>query len=152
MSSSVLCFGELLLRLGAPGQQLLLQTPSLDVHVGGAEANVGVALACLGHDVAMAGVVADNALGSAALGELRRHGVDTRHVRRNAGRMGLYFMTAGAGLRPGEVVYDRAESAFAAAPADSCCSHSGIFTCGAARLITAITTGARARRLRSNAS
>jgi 2-dehydro-3-deoxygluconokinase len=119
MSSSVLCFGELLLRLGAPGQQLLLQTPSLDVHAGGAEANVGVALACLGHDVAMAGVVADNALGSAVLGELRRHGVDTRHVRRSAGRMGLYFMTAGAGLRPGEVVYDRAESAFATAPADS---------------------------------
>jgi 2-dehydro-3-deoxygluconokinase len=119
MSSSVLCFGELLLRLGAPGQQLLLQTPSLDVHVGGAEANVAGALACLGHDVAMAGVVADNALGSAVLGELRRHGVDTRHVRRSAGRMGLYFMTAGAGLRPGEVVYDRAESAFATAPADS---------------------------------
>src|SRR5690606_22902876 len=83
------------------------------------EANVGVALACLGHDVAMAGVVADNALGSAALGELRRHGVDTSHVRCSAGRMGLYFMTAGAGLRPGEVVYDRADSAFATAPADS---------------------------------
>jgi 2-dehydro-3-deoxygluconokinase len=119
MSSSVLCFGELLLRLGAPGRQLLLQTPSLDVHVGGAEANVGVALAHFGHEVAMASVVADNPLGHAALGELRRHGVDTGHVRCSAGRMGLYFMTAGAGLRPGEVVYDRADSAFATAPADS---------------------------------
>ncbi|GAA0246116.1 sugar kinase [Rhodanobacter caeni] len=119
MSSSVLCFGELLLRLGAPGRQLLLQTPSLDVHVGGAEANVGAALAHFGHEVAMASVVADNPLGHAALGELRRHGVDTGHVRCSAGRMGLYFMTAGAGLRPGEVVYDRADSAFATAPADS---------------------------------
>jgi 2-dehydro-3-deoxygluconokinase len=119
MSSSVLCFGELLLRLGAPSQQMLLQTPSLDVHVGGAEANVGVALAHFGHHVAIASVVADNPLGTAALGELRRHGLDTRRVRRRAGRMGLYFMTAGAGLRPGEVVYDRAESAFATASADS---------------------------------
>jgi len=120
MSSSVLCFGELLLRLGAPARQMLLQTPSLDVHVGGAEANVGVALAHLGHDVAMASVVADNPLGMAAVGELRRHGVDTRRIRRGTGRMGLYFMTAGAGLRPGEVVYDRAESAFATALAHSC--------------------------------
>ena len=37
----------------------------------------------------------------------------------------------------------------AAAPAESTCSHSGIFTCGAARLTTAITSGARASRLRS---
>src|SRR5262249_40626864 len=35
------------------------------------------------------------------------------------------------------------------APAESSCSHSGIFTCGPARLTTAITSGARARRLRS---
>jgi len=40
----------------------------------------------------------------------------------------------------------------AAAPADSTCSHSGIFTCGAARLTTAITSGARARRWRSNST
>ena len=39
--SRVVCFGELLLRLGAPGNELLLQTPRLDVYVGGAEANVG---------------------------------------------------------------------------------------------------------------
>src|SRR6266542_2717293 len=31
----------------------------------------------------------------------------------------------------------------AAAPADSTCSHSGIFTCGPARLTTAMTSGAR---------
>ena len=35
----------------------------------------------------------------------------------------------------------------AAAPAESTCSHSGILTCGAARLTTAITSGARASRL-----
>jgi 2-dehydro-3-deoxygluconokinase len=32
--------------------------------------------------------------------------------------MGLYFLTAGAGHRPSEVLYDRADSAFALAPPD----------------------------------
>ncbi len=118
-STRIVCFGELLLRLGAPGNQLLLQSPSLEVHCGGAEANVGVSLAHFGHDVAMISVVADNPLGAAVSGELRRHGVDTRRVRRSEGRMGLYFLTTGAGHRPSEVVYDRADSAFAVARADS---------------------------------
>src|SRR5690606_39150253 len=112
-SPRVVCFGELLLRLGAPGNQLLLQTPALDVHAGGAEANVGVSLAHFGHDVAMVSTVADNPLGAAVAGELRRHGVDTSRVQRTDGRMGLYFLTTGAGHRPSEVVYDRADSAFA---------------------------------------
>ncbi len=111
---SVVCFGELLLRLGAAGHQLLLQEPRLEVHVGGAEANVGVSLARFGHDVRMATTVADNPLGAHALGELRRHGVDTRSVKREAdGRMGLYFLTTGAVQRASEVVYDRADSSFA---------------------------------------
>ena len=116
MSGRVACFGELLLRLGAPGRELLLQSPRLEACIGGAEANVGVSLARFGHEVAMLGTVADNALGHAALGELRRHGVDTRGVQLAAGgRMGLYFLATGAGHRPSEVLYDRAGSAFALA-------------------------------------
>ena len=118
MGKHILCFGELLLRLGAPGRELLLQSRHLDVHVGGAETNVAVSLARFGHRSALAGTVAANALGDSALGELRRHGVDVSRVARADGRMGLYFFAAGAGLRPSDVVYDRADSAFArAAPA-----------------------------------
>lgn len=119
MSGRIVCFGELLLRLAAPGRELLLQSPRLEVVVGGAEANVGVSLSRLGHEVAMLGTVADNALGRAALGELRRHGVDTRAMRLADGRMGLYFLATGAGHRPSEVLYDRAGSAFALASAAS---------------------------------
>lgn len=108
------CFGELLIRLGAPGRELLLQTPQLDAHAGGAEANVAVSLSRLGRRTRMASVVADNALGEAALGELRRHGVDTSTVKAAPGRMGLYFLTTGAMQRPSEVLYDRVGSAFAA--------------------------------------
>lgn len=110
---AVLCFGELLLRLGAPGQELLLSSPNLSVHHGGAEANVAVALAHLGHPVRMLSVVPDNALGRGAVAELRRHGVDTRAVLQGHGRMGLYFFETGAMQRPSQVLYDRADSAFA---------------------------------------
>ncbi len=115
MAGKIVCFGEVLLRLAAPGRELLLQSGRLDVHVGGAEANVAVALARLGHATAMASRVPDNALGEAAAGALRRHDVDTAGVKTGPGRMGLYFLSPGAGLRPSDIVYDREGSAFALA-------------------------------------
>lgn len=114
----IVCFGEILLRLGAPGHERLLQSPLLQVHVGGAEANVAVSLARFGREAAMAGTVANNALGETAMAELRRHGVDVSGLRRAPGRMGLYFLSAGAVQRPSQVLYDRADSAFAQADAD----------------------------------
>ncbi|WP_257844498.1 MULTISPECIES: sugar kinase [unclassified Sphingomonas] len=115
----IVCFGELLLRLTAPGRELMLQTGSLDVHVGGAEANVGIGLANLGHAVSMVSAVPDNALGQAAIRFVRGQGVDTRGVQLRDGRMGLYFLSVGAGLRASDIVYDRAASSFATAPADA---------------------------------
>ena len=112
-------FAELMLRLSPPGRELLLQTPKLEVNVGGAEANVATGLACLGHKVRMISAVADNPLGGAAVNELRRRGVDTSMVAGEPGRLGLYFLTPGAGLRASEVVYDRAGSVFAQRPAHS---------------------------------
>jgi 2-dehydro-3-deoxygluconokinase len=112
-------FGEVMLRLSPPGRELLLQTPKLEVNVGGAEANVATGLACLGHATRMISAVADNPLGGAVINELRRRGVDTSTVASGEGRLGLYFLTPGAGLRASEVVYDRAHSVFAMRPADS---------------------------------
>ena len=111
----MVCFGEVLYRLTSPQNELFLQSPALTVHVGGAEANVAVALAQLGHQSSVVTVLPDNSLGLAALGELRRRGVGTDSIRLAPGRMGLYFLAAGAGLRPSEVLYDRADSAFALA-------------------------------------
>lgn len=116
--AKVVCFGELLLRLTAPGRELLLQSGRLDVHVGGAEANVAVGLACLGHETAMVSRVPDNALGEAAVGYLCRYGVNAAGVGRGDGRMGLYFLAVGAGPRPSSVVYDRDGSSFALAGKD----------------------------------
>src|SRR3984957_3258460 len=113
--SGFACFGELLLRLSTPGNELLLQSGALNVHIGGAEANVAVSLARFGHTALVASVVPDSPLGKACIGELRRHGVRTEAVHTGPGRMGLYFLTVGAGHRPSEVLYDRAESAFSLA-------------------------------------
>lgn len=118
MAARIVCFGELLLRLSAPGREQLLQSLRLDVHFGGAEANVAVSLARFGHDAAMVSVLPENPLGRACLGELRRQGVDVKALRFTPGRMGLYFMATGALQRPSDIVYDRADSAFALAEPD----------------------------------
>jgi 2-dehydro-3-deoxygluconokinase len=112
---NVVCFGELLLRLTAPGRELLLHSGRLDVHIGGAEANVAVGLSRLGHEAAMVSRVPANALGDGAIQYLRRYGVSVSDVARTDGRMGLYFLSAGAGLRPSAIVYDREGSSFALA-------------------------------------
>ena len=114
MTGRIICFGELLVRLTAPRNELLMQSPELAVHVGGAEANVAVGLSHLGHATAMVSAVPDNALGHGAVAAIRSHGVDCSAVTIRAGRMGLYFLSVGAGLRASEIVYDRTGSAFAA--------------------------------------
>jgi 2-dehydro-3-deoxygluconokinase len=111
--ATVACFGEMLLRLSSPDNELLLQSGRLLAHFGGAEANVAVSLAHFGHSARVLTTLPDNPIGDAAAGELRRHGVDARFVTRRPGRMGIYFLTPGAVRRPSEVLYDRAGSAFA---------------------------------------
>lgn len=106
-------FGEMMFRMSPPGRELLFQTPKLDVWLAGAEANVASGLARLGHDVGMISAVPDNDLGRAAISTLRSHGVDTGAIRFAGERMGLYFVTSGAGMRATEVIYDRAGSSFA---------------------------------------
>jgi len=71
-AAGIACFGEILLRLAAPHSELLLQTRTFVGHIGGAEANVAVALAQWGHRASVVSVLPDNALGHAAAGELRR--------------------------------------------------------------------------------
>lgn len=114
----IVCFGEILLRLSAPPGEMLLQTSAFQVAVGGAEANVAVALARAGAPAAMVSILPDNPLGSAARDALRRYGVDTGGIRFAPGRMGLYFLTPGAVLRASDVFYDRAASAFAVGQPD----------------------------------
>ena len=106
----VIAFGEIMLRLKSPGLERLLQSPSLEATFGGGEANVAVSLSLFGVDAAFVTALPANDIGEACLRELRAFGVDTKHIRRAEGRMGIYFLEAGAAQRPSKVVYDRAES------------------------------------------
>ncbi|UZK68021.1 sugar kinase [Sphingomonas sp. M1-B02] len=123
-------FGEVLLRLSPPGRELLFQTPALQIHVGGAEANVATGLACLGHATRMVTAVPDNPMGRAVVDELRRRGVDVSGIAVEDGRLGLYFLQPGAGLRASEVIYDRSHSLFADRAADAWDLESALAGCG----------------------
>ncbi|GAA4038103.1 sugar kinase [Sphingomonas rosea] len=109
----IACFGELLIRLSPPDRKMLVQADTLDVSVGGAEANVAAGLASLGHEVRFVGKVSGNPLGDRAVAALRAAGVDTRFLQRSTDRMGLYFLEQGAGARPSSIVYDRTGSGHA---------------------------------------
>ena len=109
-TTTVVAFGELLMRLSsAPGERLV-QATRYDVCFGGAEANVAVALANWGLDVRFVSAVPDHELGEAALRALRSYAVDTRHIHRAGARIGVYYLEPGASQRPAKVVYDRAGS------------------------------------------
>ncbi|HEV3207194.1 MAG TPA: sugar kinase [Terriglobales bacterium] len=116
MAKTTVTFGEIMLRLAPPGFERLLQSPQLVATFGGGEANVAVALAQFGLPAAYVTVLPEkNPLGDAAAGELRRFGVDTSRIVRGKGRMGVYYVEAGANQRPSKVVYDRDNSAIALA-------------------------------------
>ena len=115
----VLTFGEIMLRLKAPGHERLMQTPNLEATFGGGEANVAVSLANYGMQAAFLSFLPDNALADACIGELRRFNVDTSRIIRKEGRVGIYFLDAGANQLPSKVIYDRAYSSISfAGPGD----------------------------------
>ncbi|MCI8597818.1 MAG: sugar kinase [Lachnospiraceae bacterium] len=104
-----------MLRLRAPGQERFFQTNMLEATFGGGEANVAVSLANFGEDVGYLTVLPENALGDECVRELRKFGVDTRRIQRGPGRMGIYFLEAGANQLPSKVIYDRSYSSIALA-------------------------------------
>ena len=87
----VLLFGELLLRLAAPGYTRLLQKDSLEATFCGGEANVAVSLSNFGINSMFITKLPDNDIGKAAVNSLRYFGVDTSKVFFGNGRMGLYY-------------------------------------------------------------
>jgi 2-dehydro-3-deoxygluconokinase len=129
----VITFGEIMLRLAAPGSERLLQTPRLEATFGGSEANVAIGLSFLGVPASHITVLPDqNTLSEACICELRRYGVDTSGIVRGRGRFGLYYLESGANQRPPRILYDREASAMAltrpgAIPWDSLFENAGWF-------------------------
>ena len=115
MPKTTVTFGEIMLRLAPPGFERFLQSPQFVATFGGGEANVAVALSVFGWPAAYVTALPANPLGDAVVAELRRFGVDTSGIIRTKGRLGVYYVEAGANQRPSKVVYDRENSAIALA-------------------------------------
>ena len=116
MQKRLVTFGEIMLRLSPPGFERFLQTPQFVATFGGGEANVAVTVAGFGWPASYVTVLPPaNPIADAVIGELRRFNVDTSHIVRAKGRMGVYFVETGANQRASKVVYDRDNAAIALA-------------------------------------
>lgn len=113
--AKIVTLGEIMLRLSPPGNSRFAQAAAFEVNYGGAEANVAASLAQLGHHALFATKLPDNAIGDAAMGSLRRAGVDCTGIVRGGERLGIYFLENGASVRPSSVIYDRKYSAMTTA-------------------------------------
>lgn len=109
-----LAFGEVMMRVSPPGFTRFRQClpGSVDVTFGGGESNVCVSLAMLGRPTRYLTALPDNSMAESLIGWQRGLGVDTSCIlRRDVGRLGIYFLETGANQRGSKVIYDRENSA-----------------------------------------
>lgn len=109
----VVTFGEIMVRLGAPGYLKLIQANQFDVSYAGAEANVAVSLANYGIDTDYITCLPDNPVAEHCIMDLRGHKVGVDHIQRTGKRMGILYLETGSNARPSKVYYDREDSSIA---------------------------------------
>lgn len=111
--AKVVTFGEIMVRLGAPGYLKLLQANQFDVSYAGAEANVAVSLANYGIVTDYITCLPDNPIAERCIMHLRGHKVGVDHIQRTGKRMGILYLETGSNARPSKVYYDREDSSIA---------------------------------------
>jgi 2-dehydro-3-deoxygluconokinase len=107
----VIAVGEPLIALLAAGSAPLADVDSFSRHVAGAEANLAVGLARLGHRVLYVGRVGADGFGRAIVRRLRGEEVDVSGVVVDAARRTGLMVRERRVLGPSEVVYHRSGSA-----------------------------------------
>lgn len=108
----VLGIGEIMMRLSPRENELLKTSNSLHETYGGGESNVICSLASFGHATRFFTKLPDSDLGKKAIKPLKERSVDTSKIIFGEGRLGIYFLEEGHGVRNSKVIYDRAYSAF----------------------------------------
>lgn len=111
--TKVVTFGEIMVRLGAPGYLKLIQANQYDVSYAGAEANVAVSLANYGIETDYITCLPDNPIAERCIMDLRGHKVGVDHIQRTGKRMGILYLETGSNARPSKVYYDREDSSIA---------------------------------------
>ncbi|MBQ7667471.1 MAG: sugar kinase [Kiritimatiellae bacterium] len=115
-------FGEVMLRLSPEGYMRIGQAlpGRLCATFGGGETNVCASVAMFGMPSRVLTALPKNAVADALVAQLRGIGADTsRILRTDGGRVGVYFTETGANQRGSTVLYDRANSSIAEAPASA---------------------------------
>ncbi len=113
MNKKIVSFGEIMLRLAAPGYLRFSQANEFVATYCGGEANVAASLANFGMEAEFVTRIPKNDIADACLKSLHKFGVKTNHVIYGGDRLGLYYLETGAVARPCKVVYDRAHSSIA---------------------------------------
>ena len=112
----VVTFGEIMLRLSAPGYLRINQCNNFDISFAGAEANVAVSLANYGISTDFITRLPNNQVSEKCVRELLSYKVDTDHILYGGKRIGLMYVETGSNARPSKVIYDREDSSFATIP------------------------------------
>lgn len=108
----ILTLGESMARLSTHSGYRLSDSTQLQLHYGGAEANVAINMAQLDHGVKYATKLpSDNGLTNSLVSQLQAHAVDCNNIIYGEGRLGSYYLEVGTGLRASNVIYDRQYSA-----------------------------------------
>lgn len=111
----IVTFGEIMLRLAPHGYYRFTQAQDFEATYGGGEANVAVSLANYGLEAEFVTKLPDHAIGQCAINDLRKYGVDVKHIARGGERVGIYYLEKGASQRASQVIYDRAHSSISEA-------------------------------------
>jgi len=116
IAPELLAVGETMAMVAPLTGGRLVDAAAFRVDAGGAESNVAVHVAALGHRSAWFSRLGADALGDRILGQLAAHGVDVSRVERDAARpTGVYVKDPGNGVR----YYRTGSAASALAPPDA---------------------------------
>jgi 2-dehydro-3-deoxygluconokinase len=108
----IICFGEMLLRMSPALNRQWIQHAFMPVYIGGAELNVAAALAKWNLPVKYCSAIPDNYLTREICEELTSDGIDVSSMIFSGHKLGFYYLSQGADLKQGGVIYDRAYSSF----------------------------------------
>ncbi len=111
----IVALGEIMMRLSIDSVEHINNANHLDIYFGGGEYNTLVCLSGLNHETEILTTLPNNQLGSRILCDARKYMVGTNYINQIEGRLGTYFTILGNDVVPTQVIYDRADSAFARA-------------------------------------
>lgn len=79
---NIVTLGEIMLRLSPVGYDRFSQAKQFNAFYGGSESNVSVSLANFGKETSYVSKLPENAVAQCTVNELRKYGVDTKHILR----------------------------------------------------------------------